>query len=48
LRDVDNDGETDAGVMVFAVAYWSNTFGDPYLEERDHMGADGQPPMLQQ
>jgi C-terminal processing protease CtpA/Prc len=38
LRDVDNDGETDAGVMVFAVAYWSNTFGDPYLEERDQYG----------
>ncbi|MAU08675.1 MAG: hypothetical protein CL607_02545 [Anaerolineaceae bacterium] len=38
LRDVDNDGEEDTGVMVFAVAYWSNTFGDPLLEERDMYG----------
>ena len=38
LRDVDNDGEADTGVMVFAVAYWSNTFGDPFLEERDLYG----------
>ncbi|MGB4871536.1 MAG: S41 family peptidase [Candidatus Promineifilaceae bacterium] len=38
LRDVDNDGETDTGVQVFAVAYWTNTFGDPYLEERDLSG----------
>ncbi|MCU0514994.1 MAG: S41 family peptidase [Anaerolineae bacterium] len=38
LRDVDNDGQTDSGVMVFAVAYWSNTFGDPFLEKRDLYG----------
>ena len=38
LRDVDNDGQQDRGVMVFAVAYWSNTFGDPFLEERDLYG----------
>jgi len=38
LRDVDNDGEEDEGVQVFAVAYWTNTFGDPYLEERDLFG----------
>lgn len=38
LRDVDHDGEEDTGVMVFAVAYWSNTFGDPLLEERDMYG----------
>ncbi|QPC82230.1 PDZ domain-containing protein [Phototrophicus methaneseepsis] len=38
LRDVDNDDEQDTGVMVFAVAYWSNTFGDPLLEERDMYG----------
>ena len=38
LRDVDNDGQEDRGVMVFAVAYWSNTFGDPFLEERDLYG----------
>jgi hypothetical protein len=38
LRDVDNDGEEDEGVMTFAVAYWTNTFGDPYLEQRDQSG----------
>ncbi|MFO7633401.1 MAG: S41 family peptidase, partial [Caldilinea sp.] len=38
LRDVDNDGEEDTGVMVFAVAYWTNAFGDPYLEQRDQGG----------
>lgn len=38
LRDVDHDGEEDTGVMVFAVAYWSNTWGDPFLEERDLYG----------
>ncbi|OGO16163.1 MAG: hypothetical protein A2Z14_00015 [Chloroflexi bacterium RBG_16_48_8] len=38
LVDVDNDGEEDTGVMVFAVAYWSNTWGDPFLEERDGTG----------
>lgn len=37
-RDVDQDGETDGGVMVFAVAYWTNIFGDPYLEKRDQYG----------
>ncbi len=38
LRDVDNDGEQDAGVMTFAVAYWTNAFGDPFLEQRDQGG----------
>ncbi|MCU0474825.1 MAG: hypothetical protein MUC99_01695 [Anaerolineae bacterium] len=38
LRDVDQDGQTDAGVMVFAVAYWENVWGDPFLEERDMSG----------
>jgi C-terminal processing protease CtpA/Prc len=38
LRDVDNDGNDDLGVMVFAVAYWTNIFGDPFLEERDLFG----------
>lgn len=38
LRDVDQDGGKDAGVMVFAVAYWTNTWGDPYLERRDQGG----------
>ncbi len=38
LRDVDNNGQEDSGVMVFAVAYWTNIFGDPLLEERDLYG----------
>ncbi|MEO1644003.1 MAG: S41 family peptidase [Chloroflexota bacterium] len=38
LNDVDNDGEEDTGVMVFQVAYWSNTFGDAFLQERDLFG----------
>lgn len=38
LRDVDNDNSDDVGVMIFAVAYWNNVFGDPYLEERDLFG----------
>ena len=38
LRDVDNNGEDDVGVMVFAIAYWANVFGDPFLEERDLFG----------
>lgn len=38
LRDVDNDGEDDSGVMVFAVAYWTNLFGGPLLEKCDQHG----------
>lgn len=38
LVDVDNNGQTDTGVQVFAVAYWSNTWGDPFLEARDGTG----------
>jgi C-terminal processing protease CtpA/Prc len=38
LRDVDQNGEADTGVMIFAVAYWENIWGDPYLEERDLQG----------
>ncbi|HXF62114.1 MAG TPA: PDZ domain-containing protein, partial [Caldilineaceae bacterium] len=38
LRDVDQDGRPDPGVMVFAVAYWTNVFGSPFLEERDLLG----------
>ncbi len=38
LHDVDHDGATEAGVMVFAVAYWTNTWGDPFLEKRDQGG----------
>jgi C-terminal processing protease CtpA/Prc len=38
LRDVDQDGAEDTGLMVYGVAYWTNTWGDPYLEERDLFG----------
>ncbi|MEZ4609491.1 MAG: S41 family peptidase [Caldilineaceae bacterium] len=38
LHDVDNDDAEDVGVMVFAPAYWTNIFGDPFLEERDLFG----------
>ncbi len=38
LRDVDQDGEEESGVMVYAIAYWTNIFGDPFLEERDLYG----------
>lgn len=38
LHDVNHDGKKDTGVMVFAVAYWTNTWGDPYLEVRDQGG----------
>ncbi|MBK8022343.1 MAG: hypothetical protein IPK19_13195 [Chloroflexi bacterium] len=39
LRDVDQDGEADTGVMVYPPSpYWTNTWGDPYLEERDLYG----------
>jgi C-terminal processing protease CtpA/Prc len=37
-RDVDNNGREDQGVQIYAVAYWHNVFGDPYLEERDLYG----------
>lgn len=36
--DLDNDGVDEVGVQVFAVAYWSNTWGGPFLEERDGSG----------
>ena len=39
-RDVDFDGEEDQGIQVFAVAYWTNTYGDAFLEERD-LGGGG-------
>jgi C-terminal processing protease CtpA/Prc len=38
LNDVDQDTEDDTGVMIFQVAYWTNTFGDGLLEERDQGG----------
>ncbi len=40
LRDVDNDGEDDGGVQIFAVAFWTNIWGPPELEERD-LGGGG-------
>ncbi|HWQ83067.1 MAG TPA: hypothetical protein VN363_00795, partial [Anaerolineales bacterium] len=36
--DVDNDGGADKGLQVFAAAYWSNTWGGPFLERRDGTG----------
>jgi C-terminal processing protease CtpA/Prc len=36
--DLDNNGQQDTGVQVFAVAYWSNTWRDPFLEPRDGRG----------
>ena len=38
LKDVDPDGEKDSGVMVFAIAYWMNIWGGPFLEEREGAG----------
>ena len=38
LRDVDNDGEEDSGVMVFAIAHWTNIFGGPLLDQCDQRG----------
>ncbi len=38
LVDVDNDADEDIGVQVFAVAYWSNVWGGPFLEEREGKG----------
>jgi hypothetical protein len=31
VHDVDHDGQQDQGVQVFAVAYWTNIWGDEYL-----------------
>ncbi|MFN2144997.1 MAG: S41 family peptidase [Anaerolineales bacterium] len=39
--DVDNNGSEDKGVMVFQVAFWSNTWDGPFLEERDGTGWSG-------
>lgn len=38
LLDVDNNGVDDKGVQIFAVAYWDNTWGGPFLEPRDGTG----------
>ncbi|MCZ7543512.1 MAG: hypothetical protein M5R40_08225 [Anaerolineae bacterium] len=35
---MDNDAEDETGVQIFAIAYWTNTWGDPFLEERDLQG----------
>ncbi|MBN2388217.1 MAG: hypothetical protein JXB85_14465 [Anaerolineales bacterium] len=35
FADVDNDGEADAGVQIFAVSYWPNVYGGPYSEGDD-------------
>ena len=40
LRDVDHDSIENIGVMVFAIAYWDNVWGDPFLETRD-LGGGG-------
>ncbi|MFK7800670.1 MAG: S41 family peptidase [Anaerolineae bacterium] len=37
-RDVDNDGIDEVGVQIYAPAYWDNTYGGPFLEERDMSG----------
>ncbi len=38
LNDVDHNGQTNPGVMIYAIAYWTNTWGDSYLEQRDLFG----------
>jgi C-terminal processing protease CtpA/Prc len=38
MIDVDNNGQEDAGVAIFSIAYWSNTWGAPFLEPRDGTG----------
>lgn len=37
-RDVSGGAAGDTGVQVFAIAYWTNIWGDPFLEERDLFG----------
>jgi C-terminal processing protease CtpA/Prc len=38
MQDLDNDNISDPGVQVFSISYWSNTWGGPFLEERDGSG----------
>jgi C-terminal processing protease CtpA/Prc len=38
LNDVDQNGDDDDGVMIYAVAYWTNIWGEPFLERRDQGG----------
>ena len=35
-RDVDNDSQDESGVMIFSISLASNTWGDPFFEERDY------------
>jgi C-terminal processing protease CtpA/Prc len=35
FNDVDNDGQLDVGVQIFAVAYWPNVAGGPFSEGDD-------------
>ena len=35
MNDVDNNGQTDTGVQIFAVAYWPNLVGTAYSEGDD-------------
>ncbi len=35
MADVDNNGQRDAGVQVFVVAYWPNLYGGPFSEGDD-------------
>jgi len=37
-RDVSNGAASAGGVQIFAIAYWTNIWGDPFLEERDLFG----------
>ena len=37
-RDVSNGLADSTGVQIFAIAYWTNIWGDPFLEERDLFG----------
>lgn len=37
-KDVDNNGQENTGVQIFAVAYWSNIWDGPFLETRDGTG----------
>lgn len=38
LVNVANDDKEDVGVQLFAIAYWSNIWGDTFLEPRDGTG----------
>ena len=38
LRDVDNNGVEDTGVMVFVIGYWTNIFAGPLLDVCDQHG----------